>query len=150
GKVMSIPDEVMANYYLLLLGETLDPAMHPMEAKKTLAGRLVARFHSQEAARAAREDFETRFSARKLEDAELPKFLPPEDAGDFLSVAGAAFQTCFGVSKSRSELRRLMEQGSVQWNGEKVTDVKAEFPRGAGGVLRLDKKHAVRVEKSQD
>ena len=47
GRLMSIPDEVMADYYLLLLGRELDPAAHPNEAKRSLARELVARFHDE-------------------------------------------------------------------------------------------------------
>ena len=57
----------------------------------------------------------------------------------------AAFARGFGQSKSRSDARRLIEGGSVQWQGEKVTDPKSMPDLAAGGVLKLDKKRAVRV-----
>src|SRR6476659_10788605 len=63
GKLMSISDETMATYYELLLGEPL-PEIHPMEAKKQLASRIVERFHSTAAAEAALQDFNTRFSKK--------------------------------------------------------------------------------------
>ena len=72
GKLMSISDALMARYYTLLLGEHLPPEMHPMEAKKALAARLVARYHDEAAAAAARASFESRFS-RKADDADWPE-----------------------------------------------------------------------------
>jgi tyrosyl-tRNA synthetase len=64
GKLMSISDELMDRYYLLLLGESRDQALHPMEAKKQLAGRITARFHREEEALEARNTFEQRRSAK--------------------------------------------------------------------------------------
>jgi tyrosyl-tRNA synthetase len=144
GKLMSISDELMARYYEILLREALPTAMHPMEAKKNLARRITARFHSEEAAGRALEDFNARFSARDLESADLPAF-SPSAARDFVSVVVEAFAVCFRVNRSRAEARRLLEGGSVQWRGEKVTDLKAVLPAGVGGVLKLDKTRAVRV-----
>ena len=72
GKLMSISDETMATYYTLLLAEPL-PEGHPMEAKKRLAFRIVERFHGAEAAQAALDDFNTRFSKRDLAHADLPE-----------------------------------------------------------------------------
>jgi len=144
GKIMSISDELMARYYELLLGETLPSDMHPMDAKKLLARRIAARFHSDTEATQALEDFNTRFSARDLESADLPDFLPGV-ARDIVSVVVEAFQTCFSVTRSRSDARRLVEGGSVQWRGEKIGDAKAVIPVGEAGVLKLDKTRAVRI-----
>ncbi|MDD5198694.1 MAG: tyrosine--tRNA ligase [Terrimicrobiaceae bacterium] len=143
GKLMSIPDEVMPKYYELLLAENLPADAHPMVAKKELGRRIVARFHSEADAQHALEDFNTRFSQKDLNSADLPAFtLPPES--DIVSIVVAAF-TSLGAQRSRSDARRLVEQGSVQWNGEKVTDPKAALPADSAGILKLDKTRAVRV-----
>ncbi|MGB8167254.1 MAG: tyrosine--tRNA ligase [Chthoniobacteraceae bacterium] len=144
GKLMSISDELMARYYLLLLGEEL-PAIHPMEAKKQLASRIVARYHTPEAAQAALDDFNTRFSKRDLEHAELPSLNLAGVADDIISIVVAGFELGFSMKKSRSDARRLVEQGSVQVNGEKFTDLKAAPGLKSGDVVRLDKTRAVRV-----
>ena len=73
GKLMSISDELMDRYYLLLLGEGRDPAGHPMEAKKALAEKLTGRYHGAAAGSAARSDWDTRFSKKNLAAAELPE-----------------------------------------------------------------------------
>ena len=144
GKLMSISDELMARYYDVLLHETVPSDTHPMEAKKSLACRIVVRFHSEAEAARALEDFNTRFSARNLEAADLPEFTPGA-ARDFVSLVVEAYAQCFQTTRSRSDARRLIEGGSVQWRGEKVADAKAVLPPGEAGVLKLDKTRAVRI-----
>lgn len=148
GKTMSISDELMERYYDLLLDEPFPATIHPMEAKKSLAARLVARYHSENDARAAREDFEQRFSKRDSEHADLPVVSLPTGDADLLALVVAAYAQAFGTDKSRSDARRLIEGGSVQWRGDKITDAKAHPDFKAGGVLKLDKKRAVRLSAS--
>ena len=144
GKIMSISDELMARYYDILLHEPLPSGMHPMDAKKALARRITARFHDEAAAAHALEEFNKRFSARDLDSAELPDFTPGP-ARDFVSLVVEAYAACFQVTRSRSDARRLIEGGSVQWRGEKVSDAKAALAAGETGVLKLDKTRAVRI-----
>jgi len=145
GKLMSISDELMARYYDILLGEGL-PTIHPMDAKKQLAVRIVERFHDRTAAQSALADFELRFARRDLAAAELPKVRLSELGGDIISAVVAAYAQGYNVIKSRSEVRRLVEQGSVQWSGEKVSDPKARIQFTPGEVLKLDKTRAIRVD----
>lgn len=145
GKIMSLPDESMASYYELLLQEAVPSEVHPMEAKKSLAARLVAQFHGEDAAAAALEDFTVRFSRRDLAAADLPDFSLPHPVPELSALVVEVFSRCFGLNKSRSEARRLIEQGSVQWEGEKLRDPRSVLAVGSGGVLRLDKTRAVRV-----
>ncbi len=144
GKIMSISDELMPRYYEVLLRETLPEGMHPMEAKKSLAQRITARFHSEDEGARARADFETRFSKKDLAGSDLPEYVPG-GSRDIVSTVVDAFAKCFGITKSRSDARRLIEGGSVQWRGEKITDPKAVLPADGSGVLKLDKTHAVRL-----
>ena len=147
GKLMSVSDELMDRYYQLLLGETRDPAGHPMEAKKDLAQKLTARYHGTEAASAARADWDTRFSKKDLAAAELPELSIAElPAGTtVLSLTAHAFKVAYGLEKSNGELRKqFIIAGSVQLNGEKLTDPAAPVALNPGDVLKLSKKHAVR------
>jgi len=144
GKLMSISDELMKRYYLLLLNEEV-PEGHPMDAKKALARRIVERYHGEEAGGAALEDFNTRFSKRDLASAELPEVSMEGIESDIISIGVAAYAQAFGISKSRGEMRRLVEQGSVQLRGEKITDPKVAPAPASGEVLRLDKTRAVRI-----
>ena len=147
GKLMSVSDELMVRYYQLLLGELLDPAIHPMEAKKALAEKLTARYHGAEAGTAARADWDTRFSKKDLVSAELPelaRFLVPA-ALNVLSLTAHGFKAAFGLEKSNGELRKqFITTGSVQLNGEKLVDPGAIVAIKEGDVLKLSKKHAVR------
>jgi len=147
GKLMSVSDELMDRYHTLLLGETRDPSGHPMEAKKSLAERLTARYHGAGAGAAARADWDTRFSKKDLAAAELPELAAGGvPAGStVLALSGHAFKTAFGLEKSNGELRKqFITAGSVQLNGEKLTDPSAPVSPAVGDVLKLSKKHAVR------
>ncbi len=144
GKLMSISDELMARYSVLLLGQEIDPSVHPMESKKSLAAALVARYHSDAEAAAARENWEAMFSRKDLASIELPEFRVGERR-DLLGVVGEAYETIFSDPKSGSDVRRLIQQGSVQLDSEKLTDPKAEPVWTAGQVLKLDKKRSVRI-----
>ncbi len=144
GKLMSISDELMARYALLLLGREIDSETHPMESKKQLAAALVARYHSADSAAAARANWELRFSKKDLDSAVLPEF-SVTGRRDIVGVVVEVFQTVFHTSKSASDVRRLIQQGSVQLDGEKILDPRNEPDWKSGQVLKLDKKHSVRI-----
>ena len=147
GKLMSVSDDLMDRYYLLLLGEARDPSGHPMDAKKTLAEKLTSRYHGPDAGPAARADWDTRFSKKDLAAAELPELPLADLPADLtvLSLSAHAFQAAFNLEKSNGELRKqFITSGSVQLNGEKLTDPAASVSPAAGDVLKLSKKHAVR------
>jgi len=143
GKLMSISDELMARYYPLLLGRPLDSSAHPLEAKKHLALAIVETYHSRAAGEKTLQEWNARFSEKRLDDADLPEF-QPENA-DIVSIVVSAYENAFGTTRSRAEARRLIEQGSIQLNGEKLRDPKAVIALEPGQVLRLDKTHAVRI-----
>ena len=146
GKLMSISDDLMDRYYLLLLGSARDEILHPMEAKKVLACRIVARYHSEEEGKAAREDWETRFSKRDLNAADLPEMAAADLNGNLLQVVGVVFKDAFGLEKSNGELRKqFITTGAVQLDGEKLIDPMADFRAEAGQVLRLSKKQSIRL-----
>lgn len=148
GKLMSVSDELMDRYYLLLLGEARDPNGHPMDAKKSLAEKITSRYHGEEAGPAARADWDTRFSKKNLVDADLPEISLADLPADLtvLSLTAHAFQTAFGLEKSNGELKKqFITTGSVQLNGGKLTDPNVTIAPQAGDVLKLSKKHAVRL-----
>jgi tyrosyl-tRNA synthetase len=148
GKLMSVSDELMDRYYLLLLGVARDSSGHPMDAKKALAEQLTNRYHGGNAGTAAREDWDTRFSKKDLAAAELPELALADLPADLtvLSLSAHAFQAAFGVEKSNGELKKqFITSGSVQLNGEKLTDPNATVSPKSGDVLKLSKKHAVRL-----
>ena len=144
GKLMSITDKLMARYYPLLLGRALDRKAHPLEAKKQLAFEIVQTYHSSDVAQKTLDEWNARFSEKRLADTELPEFPPRED--EAVTIIVAAYSQAFGVKKSRAEVSRLIKQGSVQLDGKKIVDPKGKLSLRSGQVLRLDKTHAVRIK----
>jgi len=146
GKLMSVSDELMARYYPLLLGRPLASNAHPLEAKKQLAFEIVQTYHSTEVAHKTLDEWNTRFSRRELEHANLP--IVPATALENLeavTLISRVYQEAFNVQKSRSETSRLIKQGSVELDGVKIRDPKATITLEASQVLRLDKTHSVRI-----
>ena len=140
GKVMSVSDALMYSYYELLTSEDLAAvkAEHPMEAKKRLAGLITARFHDAEQAAAARQHFEQVFSRK-----ELPEDMPvyrAEKAGKLSYLLVAA-----GLAKGMNEARRLIDQGAVRLDGEKVPEDIVFEPRAC--VLQVGRRQFRKIEK---
>lgn len=141
GKLMSIPDELMPMYYELLTSENVDEikAMHPMAAKKKLAGILVTRFHGEQAAQEALAHFEQVFSKKEL-PTDIPTF-KPEPGALISAVLFAA-----GAAASKNKARGLIEQGAVRLKGERITqDGPLTFENG--DVLQAGKRHFFKLVK---
>ncbi|MFN3870789.1 MAG: tyrosine--tRNA ligase [Aquificaceae bacterium] len=128
GKVMSISDELMWDYYLLLTDHTQEEieefkkSLHPMVAKKKLAHYIVSRYHSKEAADKALEFFERTFSKREF----------PEDAPTLQVPKGyrkKAYELLveLGIEPSKNSARRLIEGGGLKIEGRKVEDPNEEI-----------------------
>ena len=141
GKIMSISDDLMCRYSILLIGEEIPADAHPLEAKKALAAKIVTRYHSMEAAEQALANWNNRGN---LEEVELPSFEPPADRKDLLGIVQAAFAS-LEEPKSGGDVRRLIQQGSIQLDGEKLMDPKGEPVLESGKVLKLNKKRSVRI-----
>jgi len=142
GKLMSISDELMARYYLLLLSRELPKTKHPLEAKKELAAEIVATYHSRDAANKAQDEWTRRFSEKRLSETELP--ILPSQSDDLVTIVVNGFAAC-GITKSRTEASRLVKQGSVQLDGAKLRNPTGQINLSANQILRLDKTHAVRI-----
>jgi len=147
GKLMSISDELMSRYYPLLLDRPLPKEANPLEAKKQLAFEIAKIYHSADVAKKTLDEWNARFSEKRLSDAELPEYLPFTEVhgDDAVTVVQGAYIQALQINKSRSEVRRLIEQGSVQLDGKKITDPKERLAPKSGQILRLDKTHAVRI-----
>jgi tyrosyl-tRNA synthetase len=132
GKLMSISDDLMWKYWLLLSDRSsaeidaerdrvASGQRHPMDVKKELARTIVAEFHSAVDAEAAQKEFERVFSARNLPQ-DIPE-IDIEAAGDTVLLAKAIVGA--GLASSNSEARRLITQGGVKVEGEPVRDIRA-------------------------
>jgi len=144
GKLMSISDELMARYYKLVLGRDLPKDANPLEAKKQLAFEIVQTYHSSAVAEKTLSDWNSRFSEKRLNEADLPQFGATTD--EAVAIVAAAYSQGFAIKKSRAYASRLIKQGSVQLDGSKIVDPKAKVSLRSGQILRLDKTHAVRIE----
>ncbi len=145
GKLMSVPDPAMATYYALLLGEEPDPAAAPVEQKRTLARRIVERFHGLPAAPEAEAGF----------DRVHKQHMPPEHVEEIsLSRAGLAggpvhlpalLADHFGTS--RSEARRLLAQGGVRVDGDPIPagDLDVPADRLDGAILQVGRRKFRRI-----
>jgi tyrosyl-tRNA synthetase len=139
GKVMSVSDALMYSYYELLTAEDLAAvkAEHPMEAKKRLAGLITARFHDAEQAAAARQHFEQVFSRKELpEEMEVYRAERPGKLSYLLVAAG--------LVKGMNEARRLIAQGAVRLDGEKVAEDIDFEPRNC--VLQVGRRQFRKIE----
>lgn len=151
GKVMSVSDELMWRYYDLLsfkpisevraLRMSIEEGRNPRDIKVLLAQELVARFHGQAAAVAALEDFEARFQRNAIPDVIPEVVLAAVDGG--LGVAAVLKQA--GLTSSTSESLRMIDQGGVRIDGEKLTDRAAMVKAGAVVVLQVGKRKFARV-----
>jgi tyrosyl-tRNA synthetase len=137
GKTLSIPDEAMGEYYKLLLGRELDEDQPPREAKRALARELVGWLHSPEAAVEAESRFDRVFvqGAAPLEIEELG-FEAANGAVHMPELIAGAF------GLSRSEARRLIDQGGVSLDEQALTDGEYDLApeRLDGVVLRVGKR----------
>lgn len=142
GKLLSINDDLMWRYYELLSKRPMKDILalradvaagkaHPKTAKVDFAKELVARFHDQAAAEQAADDFEKRFAKKEVNIDELPAHDVSLGGAAKVSVMKVLAET--GLASSNGEARRLIQQGGVRVNGEKLSDPKAEL--GAGEYL---------------
>jgi len=142
GKTMSISDELMARWYTVLLGRK--PEGHPMEAKKSLAKALVEQYHGREAADRARNDFEMHFSKKDYSVA-LTFIASPGEMG-LVDLVDAVNKASEAKIPSRSEVRRLIQQGGVQLDGQKLTDPLSRVELKDGQIIRIGKRTVVKVQ----
>ena len=149
GKLMSISDELTYRYYELLTDRTPaeiaalrarvgDGTLHPKRVKQDLAVQIVSDFHSRREAEAARDRFEAVFARGTVPD-EMPSFTAssPMRMLDLL--------TSSGLARSRGEGRRLLNQGAVSLDGERVLGDVAVAAPADGAVLKVGKRRFLRV-----
>lgn len=147
GKVMSISDTLMWRYYELLSRrsreeiEEMRLRWHPMDAKKALAFEITAWFYGEEEALKAQRDFEKKFSERVFPEDAREVVLQRKDGITVLDLVLLSSQRV----KSRGEAKRLIEQGGVSIDGEKVTDTKALVPYRDQLKLKIGKREFVKV-----
>ncbi|MBX3229364.1 MAG: tyrosine--tRNA ligase [Labilithrix sp.] len=146
-KVMQIDDDVIFRYFELLsarsnadiaaLREEKKNGRDPREIKALFAKEIVTRFHSAEAATAAEAEFKNVYSADAIPTDIEEQTIPIDTATLWIAKALAAA----GLVKSTSDGRRLVEQGGVEVDQQRVTDVQLQLERGKRYLLRVGSKN---------
>jgi len=147
GKVMSISDDMMENYFTLLTGipadkiaELTDPdKTHPKEAKVLLGKTVVAQFYDTAAADAAAAEFDKVFAQKQLPD-EIP-----EIAIASAPIMAAKLLLACGLVSTGGEAKRMIKQGGATIDGEKLTDPNAEITPKTGMIVRVGKLRFTRI-----
>jgi len=149
GKVMSIPDSLIINYfnYATKLGpdevteiekELNSGAVNPKFIKQRLARQVVSMYHGEETAREAEENFNRVFSQKKLPD-EMPEYTLED------SIRITELLTSMGMCASNGEVKRLIKQKAISVDGEKVTDF--DFLVEGAGIIKVGKRRFLKVIK---
>ncbi|MDX6516056.1 MAG: tyrosyl-tRNA synthetase [Gaiellaceae bacterium] len=138
GKVMSIPDSALPQWWEMLVGEAA-PSSDPMAWKLELARRIVTRWHGEDPAREAEAHF-----TRVVREHQAPDDVPeaPLPAGDPLHLPALLVEH-LGVATT-SEARRLIAQGGVKLNGEPVSELDVSRAALAGGLVQAGKRRFMR------
>ena len=160
GKVMSIPDSLIEKYFLLVTdvpteeikkmkAEYEKGELHPRDWKKRLAFEIVRIYHGQKEAILSQEDFERAFSQKEM----------PEEAREIMISSSLLKEGKIwilkllqetGVPYSKSELRRLIEQGGVYFNGERISNVNTDIEIKDGDYLKVGKKDFFRIRLKEN
>jgi tyrosyl-tRNA synthetase len=147
GKVMSIPDKAMGQYFRLVTPWTPDEIakleremqqgqLHPRDAKMKLAREIVSIYHSTEAARQAEANF-----VRIFQQGDIPEEMPEYHLKPGQSVLDVLVES--SLVSSKSEGRRMLQQNGVRLDGETLTDAAQQFPHP--GVLQVGKRRYLRI-----
>ena len=143
GKIMSASDDLMYRYYELLTDVDLEEvkAKHPMEAKKQLASLIVSRFHGKDAGIAARAGFENQFAKKETPDDIPEKSITTAEDGKLWIVKALSKG---GLTASNGEAMRMIKQGAVSIDGEKVTDKDTQLEAGSY-LLKVGKRKFLKL-----
>lgn len=151
GKIMSIPDNLIEKYFTLVTDYSLEqlesvrqrllnPNLNPMDIKKELAGTIVAMYYDDEAAEQAQQSFEQVFSRKELPDDINEIMIKSEDNSPVL----VKILTANGIVASNGEGKRLIRQGAVRVNDEKITDINFEL--GIGDfIVKVGKRRFIKI-----
>jgi len=152
GKIMSVSDELMWRYFELLSFKPMNEVnqwrrecengANPRDYKVSLAREIIERFHSANAAKKALESFEARFQRGAMPD-EIEKVVL-KVGSDVYQIANVLKDA--GLTKSTSDAMRMIKQGAVKVDGEKISDPKLQISAGTNQVYQVGKRKFARVE----
>jgi tyrosyl-tRNA synthetase len=141
GKVMSISDELMLQYYELLTDEDLNRirTLHPMEAKKKLAREIVRQYHGESEAELAFKDFENKFQKRD------PFTGLKSETKPFKHQALCDFLVSEKICSSKNEYKRLIEQGAIEVNADKIKGLEYKLNPSEEYRIKVGKKRFLKI-----
>jgi tyrosyl-tRNA synthetase len=151
GKTLSIPDKQIIDYFVLttpvpndeleaIRQQLRDPSVNPRNIKRQLAWTLVAMYYTQEIAKAAEDEFDTIFVKKDVPDDIPEKEWPRSEGVNIVQLIVDA-----QLAQTKSEARRLVEQGGVSVNAEKVADPKALVPLTGQVILKVGKRKFLKI-----
>lgn len=155
GKTMSIPDKLIYHYFELatdwpaaelakIQAGLGDGRTNPMELKKKLASAFVRMYHGEEQAKEAQENFERVFSKKEIPE-EMPEFrLPPDGEGVWI----VRILTEAGLAPSASEARRLIEQGAVELDSQRISDINYKVKEAK--ILKVGKRRFLKLVENPE
>ncbi len=151
GKIMSISDDLMWRYFELLsfrpmseiegFKQEMEQGKNPRDIKFLLAEEIIARFHNEAEATAAREAFIAQFAKNKIPD-DIPElsFKAPAEGYAIANLLKDA-----GLCSSTSDAMRMIQQGAAKIDGEKITDKSVKIQKGTEGVFQVGKRKFARL-----
>jgi len=153
GKLMSVNDDLMWRYYDLLSfiptkeiqarRAAVEQGANPRDFKVALAKEIVARFHDKAAADHAEHDFVQRFSKNRMPD-DMPELTLTAPSGEGYPIANLLKDA--SLVSSTSEAMRMIKQGAVKINGERVSDKGLVIEAGETQIFQVGKRHFARVK----
>ena len=140
GKIMSISDDLMIKYYTLLTDDDLEAVkkLHPKEAKVNLAKEIIRQYHGLGVAEMAAQEFNRVFSNKEAPD-NMPEFKISGSKNIVDLIAES------GICKSKNEVRRMLKQNAVEFEGKKVTD--ESFSVSVTGILKIGSRRFLKITK---
>lgn len=152
GRALSIPDTLLENYFTLctdipnteltkISASITDGSANPRDLKRYLARTIVSLYHNAEAAVAAEDEFDRIFIKKEIPD-DIPELGIEESE---LPISDLIMRA--GFAPSKSEARRLIQQGGVSLAGEKISDPNATVPMKDGAVLKVGKRKFLKINK---
>lgn len=156
GKIMSVSDDLMWRYFELLsfrsldeingFKQKIDQGENPRDIKFLLAEEIITRFHDAKAAKSAQDDFINRFSNNAIPD-DMPE-IDINVATDGMAIANVLKES--SLVNSTSDAHRMIKQGAVKIDGERVEDSKQVLKAGFSAVLQVGKRKFARVTLSNE
>ncbi len=151
GKVMSIPDNIILNYFYYAttlpeeeiekIKKELESGINPMLIKKRLAREIVTLYHSAEEASEAELAFEKQFTFKEIPD-DIPDFAVNESSYKLSKLLVDS-----GICATNGEAKRLIQSGAVSLNGEKITAFDAVVNLKNGDIIRAGKRNYIKIKK---